>query len=752
LSIHDHPRNRVVVTTRIVGYDGQLDRYGFQIRTVQHLNVGEIRALIKQRYEAIALSETAGWQPHDAAPIKQEMRRRSERLIKKVESTPRLAQLATNPLLLSLIVLVHRVKLELPEERVHLYKECVEILTEQWQNFKRAESDMQLDQQEELNFLQKLVLLQALALNMQQKREEEDRQTLLSQSQAQKIIADKLPDILGSQLPPDEDERCEVCHRKAAVWVKGIQAESGILVEQGLDEAGEPLIGFSHLTFQEYLAALAISEVPPHQPLLKSNLFQPAWREVVLLYAALTSDATPIIEQLLDAPQQPDGIVLAGYCLAEKVKYVKNEVQHLTLTKLKTGFEQADDSMVKTFGPVLAAIGGSGITAFMRGQLHHTMPEKRLEAIKALGQTKPADPQIKDAQEDLVKLLETPNDIAISTAIREALSLIGDPRFTRKEPIVISIPQQTGSLPSSPKGWKELLASPEWISVKQLQQRIPLIVRVFDYWCFRIFHPLRQKLPSKHSFAIGKYLVTNMEYVRFVEATEHPAPMYWIEGIYATEKATHPVTGITIQEAKAYCEWLSKETGETYRLPTEWEWEWSATGSQGRQYPWGEQFDKDKCNTKEATLKETKPVGSYPDGTNQYDLTDMTGNVWEITQGYMSITLSSLSPFSPSLNYHLLSLIPLSLFTIPTGIGFFTLISLLLPPYSQSYLFSPFPVLTLGYLCMFLFCSISFFRPFLYGVLRGGAFDISSDQATCFFREAYWGADKTVGFRCVKEI
>src|SRR5437762_8893699 len=166
LSTHDHPRNRVVVTTRIVGYEGQLDRYGFQRRTVQHLKAGEIRALVKQRYEAIALSETAGWPPHDATPIKQDMRRRSERLIKKIETTPRLAQLATNPLLLSLIVLVHRVKLELPEERVQLYRECVEILAEQWKSFKWAESDMQPVAQEDLNLSQKLVLLQALALNM----------------------------------------------------------------------------------------------------------------------------------------------------------------------------------------------------------------------------------------------------------------------------------------------------------------------------------------------------------------------------------------------------------------------------------------------------------------------------------------------------------------------------------------------------------------------------------------------------------
>ncbi len=134
--------------------------------------------------------------------------------------------------------------------------------------------------------------------------------------------------------------------------------------------------------------------------------------------------------------------------------------------------------------------------------------------------------------------------------------------------------------------------------------------------------------------------MTNIEYAHFVEATGHSIPEYWIEGTFPTEKATHPVTGITPKDAKVYCKWLSQETGKSYRLPTEWEWEWAATGSQGWRYPWGDQFDKDNCNTEEAAIGETTPVGSYLAGINQYGMADMSGNVWEITQGYISPLLS----------------------------------------------------------------------------------------------------------------
>ena len=124
-----------------------------------------------------------------------------------------------------------------------------------------------------------------------------------------------------------------------------------------------------------------------------------------------------------------------------------------------------------------------------------------------------------------------------------------------------------------------------------------------------------------------------------VEDTGQPAPKDWIIGAYPTEEATYPVTGITVRDAKNYCKWLSQKTGETYRLPTEREWEWAATGTQRWRYPWGEQFDMDKCNTKGTAIGETTPVGSYLIGTNQYIPTDMIGNVWEITQGYSPLTL-----------------------------------------------------------------------------------------------------------------
>ena len=640
LNTYNQPSNRIVVTTRIVGYEGQLDQYGFQIRTVQKLNEGATRALVKQRYHATALSETIGWKPHDAAPIIQDMQLRAEQLIKKIESTPRLVDLATNPLLLSLIVLIHYVKVRLPEQRALLYRDCVEILTEQWQRTKFEEIGKHQDSQEELTLAQKLVLLQVIALTMQQKREEENRETLLPRSQVQEIIARKLPDILGTQLPISERQRREVCLRKAEEWIKGIQIESGILVDQGLDEAGNPLIGFSHLTFQEYLTAVVVNEDSKYQSLLSKNLLEPTWREVLLLYVALTNNATATIATLLDITKQPEGVLLAGSCLAEQPKYVNLDVSQLTIQKLKEGFDQASEESVDIFGKVLTSISSHEVTIFMLNQLQSHSAKKRLIAARALGQTKASDPQFERTQEVLVELVEISTDIDIAVAARESLSQIVDPRFMGKAPRLVHIPQQSNSLQSSPKSWKELFASPEWTNANLLQ-KWSLISGVLDYKLFVKISPYRKHLPQLHEFEIGKYLITNIEYASFIKATKHPYPQIWIEGTYPIEKATHPVTGITLEDAQRYCQWLSEVTGTKYRLPTEWEWEWAATGHQGQKYPWGDQFDKKKCNTENAMIGETTPVGSFLAGASEFGATDMIGNVKDLTLGCRYFTLGS---------------------------------------------------------------------------------------------------------------
>jgi formylglycine-generating enzyme required for sulfatase activity len=131
-------------------------------------------------------------------------------------------------------------------------------------------------------------------------------------------------------------------------------------------------------------------------------------------------------------------------------------------------------------------------------------------------------------------------------------------------------------------------------------------------------------------FYIGKHPVTNEQYAAFVKATQHEAPEHWERGEVPSGKENHPVVYVSWHDAVVFCQWLSQETGKTFRLPTEAEWEKAARGPDGRICPWGNEWDETKLNSEEAGPGDTTPVGQYsPGGDSPYGAADMSGNVWE---------------------------------------------------------------------------------------------------------------------------
>jgi formylglycine-generating enzyme required for sulfatase activity len=112
------------------------------------------------------------------------------------------------------------------------------------------------------------------------------------------------------------------------------------------------------------------------------------------------------------------------------------------------------------------------------------------------------------------------------------------------------------------------------------------------------------------AFLIDKYEVTNREFSMFRSSHAFPA-----------EKADHPVTGISWYDARAYAEWAGK------RLPTEAEWEKAARGDDGRKWPWGNIFERNRCNLGTGTA----PVGAFSGDRSPYGAFDMAGNVQEWT-------------------------------------------------------------------------------------------------------------------------
>ncbi|MGD2086522.1 MAG: SUMF1/EgtB/PvdO family nonheme iron enzyme [Candidatus Aminicenantes bacterium] len=148
------------------------------------------------------------------------------------------------------------------------------------------------------------------------------------------------------------------------------------------------------------------------------------------------------------------------------------------------------------------------------------------------------------------------------------------------------------------------------------------------------------------AFEIGVYPVTNWEFKQFVDDNGYHEEKYWpapewqwrcdkniIEPLFWWDREWNgpnfPVVGVSWYEAVAYANWLSKKTGKIYCLPTEAQWEKAARGTDGREYPWGDEFDKSLCNSRECGLNRTSPVGIFPNGKSPYGCMDMAGNVFE---------------------------------------------------------------------------------------------------------------------------
>lgn len=127
--------------------------------------------------------------------------------------------------------------------------------------------------------------------------------------------------------------------------------------------------------------------------------------------------------------------------------------------------------------------------------------------------------------------------------------------------------------------------------------------------------------------------VTNGQFAAFKFATRSEEyPEYMNNPDY--NDSNKPVIGVSYEDAVAYAQWLSEQTGDTYRLPTADEWEVAARAGAEVVYPWGNDDPSKKkiANyNKNGKYKGISPVGSFPDSTNSLGLVDMAGNVWEWT-------------------------------------------------------------------------------------------------------------------------
>ncbi|HEY6422329.1 MAG TPA: SUMF1/EgtB/PvdO family nonheme iron enzyme [Pseudonocardiaceae bacterium] len=139
---------------------------------------------------------------------------------------------------------------------------------------------------------------------------------------------------------------------------------------------------------------------------------------------------------------------------------------------------------------------------------------------------------------------------------------------------------------------------------------------------------LLKEVPAHHiavpAFVIARTPVTRAQYGVFVRAVGRPE-------IRQDRSGQLPMSGVSYDDAAAFCAWLTDVEGFPIDLPDEAEWERAARGDDHRCYPWGEDWTPNRANTVEAGIGDLTPVGGFPDGASPFGVLDLAGNVDEWT-------------------------------------------------------------------------------------------------------------------------
>ncbi len=354
-----YPGNRYIVTSRPAGYVGAA-LAGFAEFDICEFNQEDIDGFARHWCLASSVAKRArGVGDSDSVAIV-EAQCEAEDLLASIGSSERVQHLCVNPLLLTIVAMVHRYRARLPQRRVELYEECTQVLLEHWDSAKGIAT--------RLDWARKRRVLEALAYWMHTHTVQET-----DVAQAHQVIAGILPSIGEEASAADE-------------FLADVKDRSGLLMEQRLGT-----FGFSHLTFQEYLTACCLidREEQGRQEIL-AHLHDPWWSEVLLLYAGMR-DPSLLISDILAQPDDALGsnLMSAGRCLRDAVQ-IDPRVEDQVLTQLFSKFQsgeyletrqQAADSLVELQHSPSAA----KMTAILVLQIEHSEMATRALAVKTIG-------------------------------------------------------------------------------------------------------------------------------------------------------------------------------------------------------------------------------------------------------------------------------------------------------------------------------------------------------------------------------
>ena len=292
---------RYFVTSRIVGYTetSRLSE-GYATTTVRDFSMEDVRVFLSQWHRLVAIGQMGPGETAEAFAADQ-----TAQLLGAIEKNDRVRELAINPLMLTVIALIHRDRVKLPDRRAELYQEAVDVLLGKWDEARGVQESLILNDRP-FDISDRRLVLQQIALTMHEQAVKE-------------FDAGPLRELLATQLADAVTDPREL-DATVARFLNVIQERTGLLIARA-----EGTYAFSHLTFQEYLAALAIAGRDDYLDYTLGRCPDAWWREAILLEAGYLSTqskerTTRLIRAIADARTEPEpyhNLVLAAECVRD---------------------------------------------------------------------------------------------------------------------------------------------------------------------------------------------------------------------------------------------------------------------------------------------------------------------------------------------------------------------------------------------------------------------------------------------------
>lgn len=576
--------NRVIVSSRLEGYHGG-DLSNFDEMELAALSVpDEVQDFLLRWFTAY--EQEYHPEPASEAALRK-AQERVQSLMNDIMRSESVQRLAMNPLLLTILAMIHEMGTRLPNERVKLYETVAKTMIENWRlaQTKHVSSIYNVIPTSRI-----LPLMASLAYWLHE-----------NQPGGAMPEADWQIEIKGLLMGDNDDDIDQrETDELVDLFLRHAREEVGLLTERSPGQ-----IGFFHLTLEEYLAAFEIArqETDQRREMVARHWANPRWQEVVLLTAGqLMLNASMALDTFIndlrtqDDQKEPELIgrpaLLAGLAVIDvgREHFRRKVVQDVRDDLL----EAAQNLHPQNKRPVL---------------------DQRVPILtRAL------------AADALDELGYTPEDLHTFIKIvgRDAIP----PYWVAKYPVT-NLQYERFLRPENFENKELWTAFPKFSEPDKEGE----IERIGD-WGEEAWDWLQETLRREGEDVQEAVLL----------------PRYWRDPRFGIARKTAPVVGITWYEANAYCKWLlanwddldegqqGLEKPVEIRLPTEPEWETAAGGREpeGR-FAWdkpGDVTPNEKvplfANTFECGINHTTPVWAYPQGASyRFGLMDISGNVFE---------------------------------------------------------------------------------------------------------------------------